>query len=42
MDGGVAWRLAVVSAVTILRQVDVPEAFTYHHIELAEHGLVLG
>ena len=29
------------SAVTVLRQLDVPEVFTYRHIELAEHGLVL-
>ncbi|WP_246504196.1 Hint domain-containing protein [Plastoroseomonas arctica] len=32
---------ALVNGTTILRVFDVPEIFTYHHIELAEHDLVL-
>lgn len=32
---------ALVNGTTILRQSDVPEIFTYHHIELAAHDLIL-
>ncbi|MBR0657472.1 Hint domain-containing protein, partial [Plastoroseomonas arctica] len=32
---------ALVNGTTILRQFDVPEVFTYHHIELQAHELVL-
>ncbi len=32
---------ALVNGTTIIRQFDVPEVFTYYHIELAEHDLVL-
>lgn len=32
---------ALVNGTTILRQFDVPEVFTYHHIELARHDLIV-
>ena len=31
----------LVNGVTITRERDVPEIFTYHHIELATHDLIL-
>jgi hypothetical protein len=32
---------ALVNGVSIIRERDVPETFTYHHVELAEHALIL-
>ncbi len=32
---------ALVNGATILRERDVPERFTYHHVELATHALLL-
>ena len=41
VEGVLVQAAALVNGITILRQFDVPEVFTYHHIELAEHDLVL-
>lgn len=41
VEGVLVQAGALVNGMTILRQFDVPEVFTYHHIELAEHDLVL-
>ena len=41
VEGVLVQAGALVNGITILRQFDVPEVFTYHHIELAEHDLVL-
>ena len=32
---------ALVNGLTITREADVPERFTYHHVELADHSLIL-
>ncbi len=32
---------ALVNGVTITRETRVPERFTYHHVELADHSLIL-
>jgi hypothetical protein len=32
---------ALVNGVTITREARVPERFTYHHVELADHSLIL-
>lgn len=32
---------ALVNGVTITREADVPERFTYHHVELSDHSLIL-
>jgi hypothetical protein len=32
---------ALVNGVSIIRESDVPETFTYYHVELAEHALLL-
>jgi autotransporter passenger strand-loop-strand repeat protein len=32
---------ALVNGLSILRERDVPESFTYYHVELAEHALIL-
>jgi hypothetical protein len=32
---------ALVNGLSILRESDVPEAFIYYHVELAEHALIL-
>jgi len=32
---------ALVNGVSILRETDVPETFTYYHVEVANHALIL-
>jgi hypothetical protein len=32
---------ALVNGLSIIREADVPETFTYYHVELAEHALIL-
>jgi len=41
VEGVLVQAGALVNGTTILRVFDVPEIFTYHHIELAEHDLIL-
>lgn len=32
---------ALINGLSIVREADVPETFTYYHVELADHSLVL-
>jgi hypothetical protein len=32
---------ALVNGISVIREADVPETFTYYHVELAEHALIL-
>jgi hypothetical protein len=41
VDGILVQAGALVNGVSILRESDVPEVFTYYHVELADHSLVL-
>jgi hypothetical protein len=41
VDGVLVQAGALVNGTTIRREADVPEVFTYWHIELADHALVL-
>ena len=41
VDGILAHAGALVNGTSIVRMADVPERFTYHHIELEDHALVL-
>lgn len=41
IEGVLANAGALVNGVTIVRERDVPQVFTYYHIETAEHALVL-
>ena len=41
MDGILVQAGALVNGVTIIREADVPEQFTYYHVELATHELLL-
>jgi hypothetical protein len=41
VEGVLVQAAALVNGTTILHQFDVPEVFTYHHIELAAHDLVV-
>jgi len=41
VDGVLAQAGALVNGTTIRREADVPEVFTYWHVELADHALVL-
>lgn len=41
MDGVLANAGTLVNGVTIVREREVPQTFTYYHIETAEHVLVL-
>lgn len=41
VEGVLVQAGALVNGTTILRVFDVPEIFTYHHIELAEHDLIV-
>jgi autotransporter passenger strand-loop-strand repeat protein len=41
LGGILAQASALVNDVTILREYDVPAQFTYHHVELATHELLL-
>ena len=40
VDGILAHAGALVNGTSIVRMADVPERFTYHHIELEDHALV--
>jgi len=41
IDGVLVQAGALVNGVMILRESDVPEVFTYYHVELATHELLL-
>lgn len=41
VDGVLAHAGALVNGTSIVRMAEVPERFTYYHIELADHALVL-
>jgi hypothetical protein len=41
IDGILVQAGALVNGVSILRESDVPEVFTYYHVELADHSLIL-
>ena len=41
VDGILAQAGALVNGVSIVRETEVPETFTYYHVEVAEHSLVL-
>jgi hypothetical protein len=41
VDGILAHAGALVNGTSIVRETNVPSTFTYHHIELAEHALVI-
>jgi hypothetical protein len=41
IDGLLVQAGALVNGVSVLREARLPETFTYYHIELADHALVL-
>ncbi len=41
IDGLLIQAHVLVNGVSIVRERDVPETFSYHHVELAEHALLL-
>jgi len=41
VDGILAQASALVNGVSILRETKAPEIFTYYHVEVAEHALIL-
>ena len=41
VDGILAQAGALVNGVSIVRETEVPETFTYYHVEVAEHSLIL-
>jgi len=41
IDGVLIHASALVNGTTILRESRVPETFVYHHVELADHALIL-
>ena len=41
VDGILAQAGALVNGVSIVREIEVPETFTYYHVEVAEHSLIL-
>jgi hypothetical protein len=41
VEGVLVQAGALVNGTTVRRDADVPETFTYHHVELADHSLIL-
>ncbi|NNM57986.1 Hint domain-containing protein [Acidocella sp.] len=41
IDGVLIQAAALVNGVSIFREANVPVTFTYHHVELADHSLIL-
>jgi hypothetical protein len=41
VDGILAHASALVNGVSIVREAEIPETFTYYHVELAKHSLIL-
>jgi len=41
VDGILAQAGALVNGVSIVRETEVPESFTYYHVEVADHALIL-
>jgi hypothetical protein len=41
VDGILAQASALVNGTSIVRETNVPSTFVYHHIELAEHALIM-
>ena len=41
VDGILAQAGALVNGVSIVRETEAPESFTYYHVEVAEHSLIL-
>lgn len=41
VDGALIQAAALVNGSSIIQETDVPETFTYHHIELADHALIV-
>lgn len=41
VDGLLVQASALMNGTTILRMTDMPERFTYYHVELADHSLIL-
>lgn len=41
VDGILVQAAALLNGVSIMRETAVPEVFTYHHVELARHSLIL-
>lgn len=41
VDGALAQAAALVNGTSIVQEANVPQVFTYHHIELADHSLVM-
>jgi hypothetical protein len=41
VDGALVQAAALVNGTSIVQETDVPQVFTYHHIELADHSLVV-
>lgn len=41
VDGILAQAGALVNGVSIVRETDVPVSFTYYHVEVADHALIL-
>lgn len=41
VDGILAQAGALVNGISIVREAEVPETFTYYHVEVADHALIL-
>jgi len=41
VDGALVQAAALVNGTSIIQEQDVPKSFTYYHIELADHALVI-
>ena len=41
VDGILAQAGALVNGISIVRETEVPESFTYYHVEVADHSLIL-
>ena len=41
VDGALVQAAALINGSSIVQETDVPQVFTYHHVELADHSLIV-
>ena len=41
VDGALVQAAALINGSSIVQEADVPQVFTYHHVELADHSLIV-
>jgi len=41
VDGALVQAAALINGSSIVQETDVPQVFTYHHVELAGHSLIV-